>query len=104
MRLYFYFLEDNGIRTAECEAEEKPKTYKIIGKSPVGFYKSAVNKDEIGVMQKSYSKVIIFAEPNFTGAIRTFWHYVNDNIQALQEKIERYEKQLQAIEESREEI
>ena len=50
MKLYFYFLEDNGIRTAECEAEEKPKTYKIIGKSPTGFYKSTVNKDEIGVM------------------------------------------------------
>lgn len=102
MKLYFYFLEDNGIRTVDCEVEEKPKTYKITGKSPAGIYKSIINKDEIGVMQKSYSKVIIFAEPNFTGAVRVFWHYINDNIQALQERTERYERQLQAIEESEE--
>lgn len=34
MKLYFYFLETGKIRCAECEVEEKPKTYKpVIGYS-----------------------------------------------------------------------
>lgn len=81
MKLYFYFLEDSGIRTEECEVEEKNKTYAIVGKSPRGFYNSRVNKENIGVISGSYTKIVIFTEPNFEKAKDIFHKYLIEIIQ-----------------------
>ena len=42
MKLYFYFLEtygaNKGIKSAECEVTEKPKTYHAVSKFPKGYF------------------------------------------------------------------
>lgn len=48
MKLYFYFLEEDGIRSEECEVLEKPKTYKPVDKFPEGFYGCYIKKEDIG--------------------------------------------------------
>ena len=72
MKLYFYFLETNKIRTEECEAEEKPKTYKPVDKFPRGYYYSSVKKDDIGTLSGYQNDVVILLENDIEKVAKIF--------------------------------
>lgn len=64
MKLYFYFLETGKIRCAECEVEEKPKTYKPVNKFPSEFYWCYVKKEDIGRLIGYGDDVVVLTEKN----------------------------------------
>lgn len=72
MKLYFYFLETNKIRTEECEAEEKPKTYKPADKFPSGYYYCSVKKDDIGTFAGYQDNVIVLLENDIEKVAKIF--------------------------------
>lgn len=101
MKLYFYFLKQNGIESAECEVEEKPKTYRPIDKFPREYYGCYVNKSDIGVMKNTYyTKTIIFTEPSFEKAKDIFSSHLNGIIETMKKNLSEYEEQLKAVETS----
>lgn len=64
MKLYFYFLETGKIRCAECEVEEKPKTYKPVDRFPAGYYGCYVKKEDIGELIGYSNDVVVLTENN----------------------------------------
>lgn len=100
MKLYFYFLENKGIKCEECEVEEKQKTYKPVDGFPRGYYGSYVNKEHIGVMKAHYQKVVIFTEPSFEKAKDMFSDYLSGIINSTKKDLEEYEEQLKYVVES----
>lgn len=64
MKLYFYFLETGKIRCAECEVEEKPKTYKPVDRFPAGYYGFYVKKEDIGELIGYSNDVVVLTENN----------------------------------------
>ena len=98
MKLYFYYLENNGMRLEEREAVEKPKTYRIKN----DFGDTVINKEGIGKIQGSYVKHIVLTELDFKQAKQMFHDYLSDIIQRMNENIKDYERKLIALEESEE--
>ena len=72
MKLYFYFLETEKIRSEECEVEEKPKTYKPVNKFPSGYYGCYVKKEDIGKLIGYSENVVILTEENIQKAADVF--------------------------------
>ena len=72
MKLYFYFLETEKIRSEECEVEEKPKTYKPVNKFPSGYYGCYVKKADIGKLIGYSENVVILTEENIQKAADVF--------------------------------
>lgn len=106
MKLYFYFLESNKIRTEECEVEEKPKTYRPIEKFPSGYYYSYVKKEEIGKLAGYNSDAVILLEDNKEQAAKIFSEKCNmgisrakSSIQSAESRIEELNSMLKMIEE-----
>lgn len=64
MKLYFYFLETGKIRCAECEVEEKPKTYKPVNRFPAGYYGCYVKKEDIGQLIGYDGDIVFLTENN----------------------------------------
>lgn len=64
MKLYFYFLETGKIRCAECEVEEKPKTYKPVDRFPGGYYWNYVKKEDIGELIGYGDDIVVLTENN----------------------------------------
>lgn len=64
MKLYFYFLETGKIRCAECEVDEKPKTYKPVNKFPAGYYGCYVKKEDIGRLVGYGDDTVVLTENN----------------------------------------
>lgn len=70
--MYFYFLETKKIRTEECEAEEKPKTYKPVDEFPAGYYYCSVKKDDIGTLSGYQNDVVILLENDIEKVAKIF--------------------------------
>ena len=99
MKLYFYFLDtrnDNCIRMEECEAEEKPKTYKLI-KELYSFYGSIVKKSEIGKPTGWRKDTVILTEKNAERAAEVFIHGCEYDISASQRRIKEEENEIEKI-------
>ena len=101
MKLYFYILDDygespKGLYVEECEAEEKPKTYKAVSGSFPNYY-STVRKDEAGQIR---GDCLFFTEPNFEYAKEKFKTRVERAIADKLKRIEELKAELKIINES----
>lgn len=72
MKLYFYFLETGKIRFEECEAVEKPKTYKPVDRFPAGYYGCYVRKEDIGELVGYGDNVVVLTENNIQKVAEIF--------------------------------
>lgn len=101
MKLYFYTLDTygespKGLCVKECEAEEKPKTYKAVRGSFPNYY-STVRKDEVG--QIKYD-CLALTEPNFEYAKEKFKLRAERAIADKLKRIEELKDELKIINES----
>nr|DAR37113.1 MAG TPA: hypothetical protein [Caudoviricetes sp.] len=101
MKLYFYFLDTNGrnpkgLCVKECEAKEKPKTYKAVDGGFPNYYGTA-RKDEVGQIK---CDCMVLAEPNFEYAKGVFRNRAERRIADKLEEIEKLKAELKIIEES----
>ena len=101
MKLYFYILDTygnnpKGLRVEECEAEEKPKTYKAVSGSFPNYY-STVRKDEIGQLK---GDCLFLAEPDFEYAKEKFKTRAERAIADKLKRIEELKAELKIINES----
>lgn len=103
MKLYFYFLETpykekSHIRIEECEVEEKPKSYTLLG-SVNGFYNSRVLKSEIGLHSEyTWKQYVILSEPNVTLVKQMLSDYLDKQIEGKQKEVEELQEKLMAVE------
>ncbi len=103
MKLYFYLLENSrsgklNVRVEECEAEEKPKSYILLGRAPV-IYNSRILKSEIGLYIKhGWKRYVVLTEPNVEFVKKLFSDYLNEQIIGKQKEIEELKKKLIAVE------
>lgn len=112
MKLYFYFLDtkNSRINVEECEAEEKAKIYKLIGKTPYGYLNRTVNKSQIGRISGAVQNYIVLTKKNPGRAAEALTFVCKDDIRRAesairgeQEKIKRAEKAIDNIEKWRSE-
>lgn len=102
MKLYFYILDADssnpkGLYVKECEAEEKPKTYKAVdGVFP--NYLSTAKKDDVGRIANF--NCMFLTEPNFEYAKEVFRNRAEKRITDKLEEIERLKAELKIINES----
>ena len=106
MKLYFYFLETGKIRCAECEVEEKPKTYKPVDRFPSGFYRCCVKKEDIGELIGYGDNIVVLTENNiqkvanvFRGKMKYRIAREKQNIASANESINQCNKTLSMIDE-----
>ena len=117
MKLYFYILDKNKkfnpeprtyekdtfkIRVEECEAIEKPKTYKALTKFPEGVYIGCVRKDDIGKISGLSTPYIALKEPNYQFVKNKFLEMYNTEISRLKNIIAMYEAKIAAIKDYKE--
>lgn len=96
MKLYFYHLsepleEKPRIEIEECEAEEKPKTYRRIDKFPKFYCGHYVKKENIGKLSGYNFNVVVLTERDNATAAEIFKEKLNADIALSESKI-RYEK------------
>lgn len=101
MKLYFYILDTysespKGLYVEECEAEEKPKTYKAVKGSFPNYYSTA-RKDEIGQLK---GDCLFLTEPDFEYAKEKFRARAERTIASKLKSIERLKAELKIINES----
>ena len=104
MKLYFYFLgtygrNPKGLYVKECEAEEKPKTYKAVDRA-FPNYCSTARKDDVGRIT-DYGRMFL-TEPNFEYAKEVFRNRAEREIADKLEEIEKLKAELKIINESEE--
>lgn len=104
MKLYFYTLDTygenpKGLYVKECEAEEKPKTYKAVD-SVFPNYLSMARKDDVGRITNF--NCLFLTEPNFEYAKETFRKRAERRIVDKLEEIEKLKAELKIINESEE--
>ena len=104
MKLYFYTLDTygkspKGLCVKECEAEEKPKTYKAVKGSFPNYY-STVRKDDVGRITNF--NCLFLTEPNFEYAKEVFRNRIERRIADKLEEIEELKAELKIINESEE--
>ena len=102
MKLYFYTLDTygkspKGLCVKECEAEEKPKTYKAVKGSFPNYY-STVRKDDVGRITNF--NCLFLTEPNFEYAKKVFRNRAERRITGKLEEIEELKAELKIINES----
>lgn len=104
MKLYFYILDSDrktdkwNLRLEECEATEKPKTYKPVTKFPDGIYASFIRKESIGNFINEYSKVVVLGAPDYEKAKEVFFKKYDNELKTLRKRINFYEGLKSAIE------
>lgn len=96
MKLYFYHLaqplgEKPRIELEECEAEEKPKTYRRIGKFPKFYCGCYVKKEDIGKLAGYNFDVVVLTERDNAKVAEIFKDRLDEDIALSESKI-RYEK------------
>ena len=102
MKLYFYILDiygrnPKGLYVKECEAEEKPKTYKAVDEI-FPNYSHVVRKVDVGrIIDSDY---LFLTEPNFEYAKEVFRNRVEERIADKLEEIEKLKAELKIINES----
>lgn len=104
MKLHFYILENHyrekpTFKCSECEVEEKPKTYKPVNRFPSGYYYSTVSKDNIGVVQGRYDRILILTEKDDELAKRLLSESINKEIEYKNKEIEELQEKLDALNE-----
>ena len=104
MKLYFYTLDTygespKGLCVKECEAEEKPKTYKAVKGSFPNYY-STVRKDDVGRITNF--NCLFLTEPNFEYVKEVFRNRTERRITGRLEEIEELKAELKIINESEE--
>lgn len=102
MKLYFYTLDTygsnpKGLCVKECEAEEKPKTYKAAARGSFPNYYSTVRKDEAGQIK---GDCMFLTEPDFEYAKEKFKARVERVIADKLKRIEELKTELKIINES----
>ena len=102
MKLYFYILEtpynkNPFVRFEECEVEEKPKTYKPVGKFPSGVYRSYINKSDIGHISGYSNSLVVLTEPNAKMAKEIFTRLYESNARQKEESLAKAKAMLNAI-------
>lgn len=91
-----YGRNPKGLYVKECEAEEKPKTYKAVRGSFPNYY-STVRKDEVGQIK---CDCLVLVEPNFEYAKEVFRNRVERRIADKLKEIEKLKAELKIINES----
>ena len=104
MKLYFYTLDTygnnpKGLYVEECEAEEKPKTYKAVDRVFPNCYSTA-RKDDVGRITNF--NCLFLTEPNFEYAKEAFRNRAERRIANKLEEIEKLKAELKIINESEE--
>lgn len=104
MKLYFYTLDiygenPKGLYVKECEAEEKPKTYKAVDRV-FPNHLSVVRKDDVGRIT-DFGRMFL-AEPNFEYAKEAFRNRTERRIADKLEEVEKLKTELKIINESEE--
>lgn len=104
MKLYFYILDTygrnpKGLYVKECEAEEKPRTYKAVDRA-FPNYCSMARKDDVGRIT-DYDRMFL-TEPNFEYAKKVFRNRAEREIADKLEEIEKIKAELKIINESEE--
>lgn len=104
MKLYFYTLDTygenpKGLYVKECEAEEKPKTYKAVDRV-FPNYLSTAKKDDVGRIT-DFGRMFL-TEPNFEYAKETFRKRAERRIADKLKEIEELKAELKIINESEE--
>lgn len=117
MKLYFYILDSDReynpetktlgdyvfkIRVEECEAIEKPKTYKAATRFPDGIYIGYVKKEDIGKISDHSTTYIVLTVPNYQFVKDRFLEKYNVEISRLKKAIAMYEDKIAAIEDYKE--
>lgn len=102
MKLYFYILDTygenpKGLYVKECEAEEKPKTYKAVDRV-FPNYLSMVRKDDVGRI--TGFNCLFLTEPNFEYAKEVFRNRAERRIAGELEEVEKLKAELKIINES----
>lgn len=95
MKLYFYFLETNKIRTEQCEVVEKPKTYRPVNKFPDGYLYAYVKKEEIGELAGYNRDTAILTEDNRKKAAEIFSEKCNMGISRAKMEIQSAESRIE---------
>lgn len=104
MKLYFYNLDTygsnpKGLYVEECEAEERPKTYKAVDRV-FPNYLSVVRKDDVGRIT-DFDRLFL-TEPNFEYAKEVFRNRAERRIADKLEEVEKLKVELKIINESEE--
>ena len=104
MKLYFYILDTygrnpKGLYVKECEAEEKPKTYKAVDRVFPNCL-SLVKKDNVGRITDF--NCLFLTEPNLEYAKEVFRNRAERKIAYKLEEIEKLKTELKIINESEE--
>lgn len=99
MKLYFYHLyqplgEKSRIEVEECEVEEKPKTYRRIGKFPKFYCGCYVKKEDIGKLAGYNFNVVVLTERDDERAAKIFKKKLYDEIEWKQDEIESLKKEV----------
>ena len=102
MKLYFYTLDTHGgnpkgLYVEECEAEEKPKTYKAVDRV-FPNYLSTVRKGDVGRI--TGFNCLFLTEPNFDYAREAFRKRAERRITNKLKEIEKLKAELKIINES----
>ena len=104
MKLYFYILNtysssgsSQGLWVKECEAEERPKTYKAVDRVFPNHYSTA-RKDDVGrITNFNY---LFLTEPNFEYVKEVFRKRAERRIAYKLKEIEELKVELKIINES----
>lgn len=104
MKLYFYTLDTygenpKGLYVKECEAEEKPKTYKAVDRV-FPNYLSTAKKDDVGRITNF--NCLFLTEPNFEYAKEAFRSRTERRIADKLKEIKKLTDELKIINESEE--
>lgn len=110
MKIFYYVLDSSlwtlvpVLKIQEIEVEEKPKTYLFRETKPSGYYNQRVSKEDIGIIQKEYSKIYLFLmERNDDFAKRKFVEYLNSQIEVLKNQIKEVEEKKRIVMDFKEE-
>lgn len=104
MKLYFYTLDTygenpKGLYVKECEAKEKPKTYKAVDRV-FPNYLSKAKKDDVGRITNF--NCLFLTEPNFEYAKEAFRSRTKRRITDKLKEIKKLTDELKIINESEE--
>lgn len=102
MKLYFYIFKKSYrnkpyVQFAECEVEEKPKTYRPIDEFPNGYWGCFVRKEDIGHLCGYENNVVILTEKNKALAKEIFSNYFAGIIKRLQNETSEYQELLNVV-------
>lgn len=99
MKLYFYHLsqplgEKLRIEVEECEVEERPKTYRRIGKFPEFYCGCYVKKEDIGKLAGYNFDVAVLTERDNAKVAEIFKDKIHSDIECAQYKIEKLKEKV----------